>query len=260
VLYGSVEGRSQEISPELLVTVRLSLASDHRLLLAKSVLVTPVTGERADSSVRRAVLAAAGPAFANLGDAGRKRCFDPERTKALRKLALAEAAEARAAHAPAPPTLPLPPPPPGTAPAGASPVPVQPAASPTRTTPRTPRQAEWAKRLEAGGRIVLEDVTFQARTSDLVRDAGLADLAVALAAQPGLSVRLEGFVDATSDRSADHKLSFAMARAAADRLAQLGIARQRLAFSGRGADSPRLPNFTVRGRAANRRVEAVGLR
>jgi outer membrane protein OmpA-like peptidoglycan-associated protein len=257
VLYGSVEGRTQEISPELLVTLRLSLASDHRLLFAKSVLVTPVTGERADSSVRRAVLGVAGPAFTKLGDAGRKRCFDPERTKALRKLALAEAAEARAAHAPAPPPLPLPPPPAGAATAAPS---QQPAAAAVRAAPGTSRQGEWAKRLEAGDRIVLDDVAFQARTSELVRDGGLADLAAALAAQPGVSVRLEGFVDATSDRPADHKLSFAMARAAADRLAQLGVARQRVAFTGRGGEGPRLPNFTVRGRAANRRVEAVGLR
>jgi outer membrane protein OmpA-like peptidoglycan-associated protein len=247
VLHGSVEGRAQHASPELLVTLRLSLAADHRLLFAQSLLVTPVTGERADPAVRRAVLAAARPVLDKLGDPGRKRCFDAERTKALRRLALADTAEAAPAVAATPAAG---------APQGARPA----AATPVAVAPRNPRQAEWARRLVAGDRVVVEDVAFEGRTSDLRRDAGLADLAGALLAQPALKVRLEGFVDATGERGPDHKLSFAMARAAADRLVQLGIPRQRVAFGGRGGESPRLPNFTARGRAANRRVEALSVR
>jgi outer membrane protein OmpA-like peptidoglycan-associated protein len=51
-----------------------------------------------------------------------------------------------------------------------------------------------------------------------------------------------------------------MAQAAARELADLGVPRDRVTAAGRGGESPRLPNFTARGRAANRRVEAVAIR
>jgi flagellar motor protein MotB len=51
-----------------------------------------------------------------------------------------------------------------------------------------------------------------------------------------------------------------MAQAAAKRLVQLGVEQKRVSFAGRGGGSPVLPNFTARGRAANRRIEVVGLR
>jgi outer membrane protein OmpA-like peptidoglycan-associated protein len=130
----------------------------------------------------------------------------------------------------------------------------------TTPQPRTPRQADWAKRITGGERVVVEDVVFAARTAALQRDGGLADLAIALSAAPETKVRLEAFVDATSDRSADAKLSTAMAKAAGERLVQLGVDRERLSWTGRGAESPLLPNFTVRGRAANRRLEVVAHR
>jgi outer membrane protein OmpA-like peptidoglycan-associated protein len=67
-------------------------------------------------------------------------------------------------------------------------------------------------------------------------------------------------VDTTTDPGADRKLSTAMAQAAARELADLGVPRDRVTAAGRGGESPRLPNFTARGRAANRRVEAVAIR
>ena len=105
--------------------------------------------------------------------------------------------------------------------------------------------------------MVVEDVAFAGRTAELQRDAGLSDLAIAFASVRDGALRLEGFVDATSDAAGDVRLSLAMARAAAERLAALGIPRARLASAGRGGTSPILPNFTVRGRTANRRVEVV---
>ena len=86
----------------------------------------------------------------------------------------------------------------------------------------------------------MEDVSFAGRTATLQRDGGLADLAIALVAAPETKARLEAFVDTTGNPAADAKLSAAMAQAA--------------------GESPLLPNFTIRGRAANRRVEAVGVR
>ena len=91
------------------------------------------------------------------------------------------------------------------------------------------------------------------------RDGGLADLAVVLSATPDVRIRVEAFVDATSDPEADSRLSASMAQAAVKRLGDLGVAADRLSWAGRGGESPLLPNFTVRGRAANRRIEIVGL-
>lgn len=243
-LWGSVAGRSQEPSPELLVSVNLSFVADRRLLYAETGVVKLAPRERPEAAVKRAVLELARPMLARLGDPGPKRCFDPERSRTVRRFAVAEE---HAVHAAA------------LAPPG------RPAASearsppPQRIEPRTPRQSEWAKRLGEGGRVLVEDVAFEGRTAAMQRDSGLADLAMALLARPGVSVRIEGFVDSTSDRAGDQKLSAAMAQAAAKRLTDLGVPRQRLTPAGRGGESPVLPNFTARGRAANRRLEVVAV-
>jgi OOP family OmpA-OmpF porin len=126
--------------------------------------------------------------------------------------------------------------------------------------PLTPRQADWAKRLAGGGRLLVEGVEFSGRTPALLRDTGLSDLKAALLAQPSVKVRVEAFVDATSNRAADARLSASMAEAAGRRLVDLGVPRARLAWEGRGGESPILPNFTARGRAANRRVEVLVVR
>jgi outer membrane protein OmpA-like peptidoglycan-associated protein len=126
-----------------------------------------------------------------------------------------------------------------------------------RTSLRSPRQNDWARRLAERGRLPVDDVAFVGRTAELSRDAGLVDLATVMSATPALTVRLEAFVDATSDPAADLRLSQAMAQAVARRLAELGVEPGRVTFAGRGGENPVAPTFTVRGRAANRRVEAV---
>src|SRR5512133_1359710 len=146
-LYGAVEGRAGD-DGGLLVTVRLSLTGDHQLLFARTAAVRPAPGEKTDAAVRRAVLDLARPMLVRLGDPTRKRCFDPERTKALRKFA---AADAKAAPAPKPVVTPA--------------VATMKALGAARPQPRTPRQADWAKKLAAGERIVLEDVAFNGRTA-----------------------------------------------------------------------------------------------
>jgi len=253
-LYGAVEGRLDD-EGGLLVTVRLSLTGGHQLLFARTAAVRPAPGEKTDSAIRRAVNELARPMLVRLGDSTRKRCFDPERTKALRRFAAAESKPAPAAK-------------PAVTPAAVTPAVVTPAVATVpakgsgaaRPQPRTPRQAEWAKRLAAGERVVVEDVVFNGRTASLQRDGGLADLAIALAATEDAKIRLEAFVDATSDRGADGRISTGMARAAGERLVQLGVERERLSWAGRGGESPLLPNFTARGRAANRRVEVLVVR
>ncbi|MFY3743138.1 OmpA family protein [Anaeromyxobacter sp. Red801] len=246
-VYGAVEGRSRDAaSPTLLVSLRVVAAGGRELLVAETVPVRPGAGEAPEDAIRRA-LASARPALARLGDASGRRCFDPARLGALRGVAMAEVRRQPAPAAPAA-VIPVAAPAPAAAPG--------PAAEPAGT--RTPRQAEWARRLAAGERFVLEDAAFAGRTAELQRDGGLADLVLALAAVPGVAVRVEAFVDATADAVADQRLTQAMADAATERLRELGVAEARLSGVGYGGERPLLPNFTVRGRTANRRLEIVG--
>jgi outer membrane protein OmpA-like peptidoglycan-associated protein len=245
-VYGVVEGGGKGADPHLLVSVRVAVAGDHRLLFARTAVVRAESGESAEDAVRRASADLARPMLARLGDPGRKQCFDPERTRALRRFALSEPRQVR------------PDPTPAVAAAAARPADLASAAP--RAQPSTPRQAEWARRLTAGERVLVDDVAFSGRTAELLRDGGLADLAIALAASPGVAVRLEAFVDTTADRAADGRLSDAMAGAAGERLLQLGVLPARLTWAGRGGESPLLPNFTARGRATNRRIEVVAVR
>jgi outer membrane protein OmpA-like peptidoglycan-associated protein len=165
---------------------------------------------------------------------------------------------------PAPPEPPRPPP----LAAPSTPSGPAPQVSPTlRITPEpkkrgnflSPRQTSWARKLDERARFVVDDVEFAGRSGALVADKGLIDLAKAIVVNPDLGIRLEVFVDATEDASEDTKVSMAMAMAATRRLAALGVARERILVEARGGDSPVMPNFSLRGRVANRRIEVVGL-
>ena len=115
----------------------------------------------------------------------------------------------------------------------------------------------WVERLHPGARFPIEGIAFDGRGGPLSRGDGLSDLAAALREAPWVRVRLEGFVDATDDATDDARLSWEMARNAAQRLVSLGVGAARVSWAGRGGDEPLLPNFTARARAANRRVEVV---
>jgi len=246
-LYGTVEGRGRGGETSLVVTLRLALVGERDLLFAASRPVLPEPGETPDSAVRRTVGDMARPVLDRLGgsppDAG---CFDPARTARLRALATGHAAAVR---------------PPVPSPAeGSTPGPPPSAPAARATLPKNARQADWAKRLSSWEHFVLDGVAFEGRTARLAKAAGLADLAGALAATPDVGVRIEGFVDATADPDKDAQLSMAMAQAAGRKLVELGVARDRITWAGRGGEKPLLPNFTARGRAANRRIEVVGRR
>jgi outer membrane protein OmpA-like peptidoglycan-associated protein len=272
VLYGAVEGRAAAPGSPLVVTVRLATPGEHELLFATAATVERRPDEDAPAAVRRVASAAASPMLKRLGTSGRRSCFDRERQARLRALALAEARPAQPAPPRAAAASPTSAPPvaaqPTVAPPASGPpsavatsaAPVAPAAAPAAKKARTPRQADWTKRLARRGRLVVEDVAFKGRTAELENEAGLADLVLAILATPGLKVRIEGFVDATSDPGNDARLSMSMAQAAGQRLVELGVPSGRVSWAGRGGDSPLLPNFTARGRSANRRLEAVGLR
>ncbi len=240
-LYGVVEGRAQDGSSTLAVTLRVELAGSRDLLFAVTAPVEIAAGEEPDPAIARAVAAEASPLFGSLGgEIQPSGCFDPARTARLRTLALSQVE----------PTTPETPP--GKAAVGA------PIRSPAARL--TARQASWAKRLVAGDRFALEGISFEGRTAQLGKDAGLADLAKAMGAAPKVKIRIEGFVDPGSGPNEDTRLSMAMAQSAGRRLAELGVPKERISWAGRGATRPMLPNFTIRGRAANRRLEVVGLK
>ncbi len=121
----------------------------------------------------------------------------------------------------------------------------------------TPRQSRWAASLSARQRFVVEGVVFAGRSPRFEQQAGLADLAAALAATPAARIRIEGFVDAGKSPKDDLRVSMELARAAGRRLVELGVRRDRVTWAGRGSEAQIAPSFTGRGRAANRRVEVV---
>jgi outer membrane protein OmpA-like peptidoglycan-associated protein len=244
--YGTVEGSSASAETGLVVSVRLALSPARELLYASTIAVKPRPGETVEDAVRRTLADSTHELFLRLGGSrGGVACFDRKRIASLRTYAVAQAAPA-----PRPPP-PAPAPPPAAAP---------PVAAAPRPLAVTPRQKEWVQQLLDAETFIVEDVAFVGRTAQLQRDSGLADLAVALAAAPQARLRIVGHVDATHDATADSRLSLSMAQAAVDRLIELGVPRSRILVTGRGSESPRLPNFTARGRAANRRIEAVGLK
>ncbi len=255
-LYGTVEGRYRGGEGKLLVTLRLALAGTRDILFADSIEVAAAPDGSIEEAVRGPVDAAVRPVLSRLGGSSPPRqCYDPSRFTRLRALATGQGKR-------------TPPPSPATSAAGDAPAPppAPVAAAPARpripkaVPPRNARQGNWARLLAARERFVVEGVAFAARTPRLARTVGLSDLAGALAAAPEVSIRLEAFVDATQDPDKDAQLSLAMAQAAGQKLIELGVAKERLSGAGRAGERPILPNFTARGRAANRRIEAVGLK
>jgi outer membrane protein OmpA-like peptidoglycan-associated protein len=232
-LYGTVEGRGRGREPGMVVTLRLILLGGRELAFAATGPVVAAPGEPLESAVRRSTVVLARPALDRLGAPGPRSCFDQGRRDALRAAATA----LRSGSAPPPPAE-------------------EPPVATGATALRTARQRDWARQLRERGRVTLEEVAFAGRSADLVREAGLADLALVLGAAPALTVRLVGYVDASGDPAGDARLSMAMAQAAARRLVELGVEAGRIGVAGRGGESPLVPNFTARGRAANRRIEA----
>ena len=130
-------------------------------------------------------------------------------------------------------------------------------AAPMKADPRPDRHAELVRRLKQGERFVLDEVEFAGRTTVLVQEDGIGDLARAMEAVPKARVRIEVFVDATGNKQSDASASMAQAMAVVRRLVALGVARDRIAQVAKGGKDPVTPSFTAKGRAANRRVEVV---
>jgi len=275
VLYGSVEGSAQKGSGGLVVSLRLQATAGREVLFANAAPVPVQPGEQVEVALRRVLLLAARPMLLKLGSPGERTCFDPElvrRARVMRAVPGAAAAapapepepaephpEKAAAAVSAPPPAPAPAPPEAQATAAALAAATT-AAAPMKADPRPDRHAELVRRLEKGERFVLDDVEFAGRTTVLVQEDGIGDLARAMGSVPKAHVRVEVFVDPTGHAQDDASASMAQAMAVVRRLVSLGVARERIAQVAKGGKDPVASTFTAKGRAANRRVEVVALK
>lgn len=82
-------------------------------------------------------------------------------------------------------------------------------------------------------------------------------LAPALAAEPGVAVRVVGHTDSQGSEMVNLRLSIARAEAVVAWLRERGIALDRLTADGRGEADPLTSNATEEGRVRNRRIELI---
>ena len=254
-LYGSVEGSAQEASTGLVVSVRLQSTAGREVIFANAAPVRSEPGEKVEVALRRALLLAARPMLLEMGSPGERSCFDPE---IVRRARVMRATPSVAAPAPEPePPRPLD----AAAAAAAGALAAATASEPApKADPRAERRSELARKLERRERFLLDDVEFAGRTAVFAQEDGLTDLAGAMGSVPRATVRIEVFVDASGNAQQDASASMAQAMAVVRRLVTLGVARERIAQVAKGGTEPVAPNFTAKGRAANRRVEVVAER
>ena len=123
----------------------------------------------------------------------------------------------------------------------------------------TPTGGTIERMLETGS-AVLSDLDFTTGSSELGAGphTSLANLAAWLAANPSARIILVGHTDAVGSLEANTALSRRRAQSVASRLTGAhGVTPAQIQAEGAGYLSPRAPNLTEEGRAANRRVEVV---
>ncbi len=120
--------------------------------------------------------------------------------------------------------------------------------------------SDLARKLEAEGRVVLEDLEF-ATGSAALRDedfASLRALADYLKENPGRRIILVGHTDAEGSLAGNIALSKKRAAAVMRRLREeYGVSPGQISAEGIGYLAPRAPNLSEEERALNRRVEAI---
>jgi len=137
--------------------------------------------------------------------------------------------------------------------------PTQTITAPTaQAAPSQPRMP-LIDRLETRGSAILQDLEFATGSSELTGQdyATLTTLANYLKAQPNRKIALVGHTDAEGSLQGNIALSRQRARAAMQRLIELGVPRAQLEAEGVGYLAPMANNLTEEGRTQNRRVEAI---
>ncbi|WP_417263437.1 OmpA family protein [Celeribacter sp.] len=115
-------------------------------------------------------------------------------------------------------------------------------------------------RLEARGRVVLDDLTFDTGSATLGEGpfTSLQTLAGYLASHPEARIILVGHTDNTGSLDSNTGLSRQRAQAVRQRLiTTYGVPSGQISADGIGYLAPRVSNSTPEGREQNRRVEAV---
>lgn len=118
--------------------------------------------------------------------------------------------------------------------------------------------AAMKQAIDTDGRVALH-INFDVDKATLRPGAQpvVAEIGKLLAADPSLSLSIEGHTDNTGNREHNQTLSTARARSVLGALVGLGVDPARLSSKGFGQDKPVADNGTDAGRAENRRVELV---
>ena len=111
--------------------------------------------------------------------------------------------------------------------------------------------------LEKGKSVILKGVNFELNRAALTADSEPVLMALfnALLASPDIEILIVGHTDFAGSRDFNQSLSFHRAQAVYTWLVKRGISAKRLMVAGKGSDEPIEDNFTMQGRAANRRIE-----
>lgn len=112
-------------------------------------------------------------------------------------------------------------------------------------------------RIKVGSSIVLKNVFFDSRKSDLREESipELKRLVLIMQNHPNLIVEISGHTDNVGSEAYNSKLSQDRAKRVVDFLINNGISSKRLVSSGYGFAKPIATNDTVEGRQLNRRTE-----
>ena len=120
-----------------------------------------------------------------------------------------------------------------------------------------PDEALTRVNLERNRIVLLEPITFQGKTAELVPGSYLVlnELSVFLDSEGVMRVRIESHTEATGDEAANQLLTEQQAQIVVDYLVQQGVARNRMEVVGYGSRMPIDSNRTPEGRQRNRRIE-----
>ncbi|MBW6416492.1 OmpA family protein [Celeribacter sp. PS-C1] len=130
----------------------------------------------------------------------------------------------------------------------------------TQSLRPSPATGDLVTRLEARGRVVLDDLAFDTGSATLGTGpfTSLQNLAAYLTSHPDVRIILVGHTDNTGALESNTNLSRQRAQAVRQRLINTyGVPSGQISADGIGYLAPRVSNATPEGREQNRRVEAV---
>lgn len=116
-------------------------------------------------------------------------------------------------------------------------------------------------RMMTDGKFITYGITFDVGKATIKPEsmAELIRIVQLLNENPTLKFSVEGHTDNTGNAASNQTLSEQRSEAVVAKLAEMGIAANRLTASGKGQNNPIADNSTNEGRAKNRRVEFVKL-